>query len=127
MVHPLMCREESSTPYSSGRQKEAGAMKTSKYRNLYIEEYQCKRCDFKWTYKTVRCPLCRSQAKLLGVLSKKLTDENKEANNMTLETECDCDNNETWCATCKKCIECNCCNECSCFSCGWASERCDCK
>lgn len=32
----------------------------SKYKKIYIEAWKCRGCDFQWTYKTVKCPMCSS-------------------------------------------------------------------
>ncbi|MDI6721400.1 MAG: hypothetical protein QMD85_03350 [Candidatus Aenigmarchaeota archaeon] len=32
--------------------------KKSKYKKQFIEVWKCRGCDFQWSYKTCRCPLC---------------------------------------------------------------------
>jgi rubrerythrin len=34
--------------------------KKSKYKKKYIEVWKCKGCDFEWSYKTMKCPICSS-------------------------------------------------------------------
>ena len=32
--------------------------KKSKYVKTHIETWKCKGCDFEWSYRTMKCPLC---------------------------------------------------------------------
>jgi predicted Zn-ribbon and HTH transcriptional regulator len=38
------------------------AKKKSKYNKQYIEAWKCNDCEFEWTYKTVRCPVCSTES-----------------------------------------------------------------
>lgn len=34
--------------------------KKSKYVKTHIETWKCGGCDFEWSYRTMKCPLCYS-------------------------------------------------------------------
>lgn len=43
----------------SGKRGKRKKAKT-KYNKLFIELWKCGDCDFEWTYKTIKCPICAS-------------------------------------------------------------------
>ncbi|HLD48765.1 MAG TPA: hypothetical protein VJB11_00205 [archaeon] len=32
--------------------------KKSKYKKQYLETWKCGDCDFEWSYRTMKCPIC---------------------------------------------------------------------
>jgi hypothetical protein len=40
------------------------ARKKAKYKKIKIEVWKCGGCEFEWSYRAVRCPLCSTSTPL---------------------------------------------------------------
>lgn len=64
MVRKLAKRKVSSRIKQTVKKAKRSVKKAKKTKSKYIKEYievwQCGDCDFKWAYRTIKCPICYS-------------------------------------------------------------------